>query len=316
MIEQLFDGLLALLIVWLGWRAVTDRDSLRAVVTFIALGLMLALTWLRLRAPDLALAEAAVGAGLTGALLLASLRRWQSRAQDIPVEPEGRRIVIRKLLAGTAGGALFGLLAWGLHHLPAHPAGLTAQALAALPRSGVSNPVTAALLNYRGYDTLLEIAVLLLAVIGVWSLRAMPVGGPEARGAPVLGALLRLIVPLLLLLGGYLLWIGAFAPGGAFQGGALLGGALVLLLLGGLGGALLGRAGLWRVALSAGLVVFIAIGAASMAVTGALLQYPEGLAGTLILAIESAALVSIGLTLGAMFHGGRPVRAAGAAGDE
>ncbi|MBK5104391.1 MAG: DUF4040 domain-containing protein [Burkholderiales bacterium] len=87
MIEHLFDVLLALLITWLGWRAVTDRDSLRAVVTFIALGLMLALTWLRLRAPDLALAEAAVGAGLTGALLLVSLKRRQSRPEGNPIEP-------------------------------------------------------------------------------------------------------------------------------------------------------------------------------------------------------------------------------------
>lgn len=86
MIEQLFDGLLVPLIVWLGWRAVTDRDLLRAVVTFIALGLMLALTWLRLRAPDLALAEAAVGAGLTGALLLAALKRWRSRPERDPVD--------------------------------------------------------------------------------------------------------------------------------------------------------------------------------------------------------------------------------------
>lgn len=224
--------------------------------------------------------------------------------------------MIRKLFVGAAASALFGLLAWSLYHLPAHPAGLTVQAHAALPRSGVSHPVTAVLLNYRGYDTLLEIAVLLLAVVGVWSLRAMPAGGPEARGAPILGALLRLIVPSLLLVGGYMLWIGAFAPGGAFQGGALLGGALVLLLLGGLGGALLRHIGLLRAALSAGLLVFIAVGALSMAVTGTLLQYPEGLAGTLILVIESAAMVSIGLTLGAMFHGGRPVRAEGAEDDE
>jgi uncharacterized MnhB-related membrane protein len=71
-----FDTILILLLVWLAWRAVRDANPLRAVVNFILLGLMLALTWLRLGAADVALAEAAVGSGLTGALLLVALRRW------------------------------------------------------------------------------------------------------------------------------------------------------------------------------------------------------------------------------------------------
>ena len=77
MIVQVFDTVLASLLVWLAWRAVSDTDPLRAVVKFIVLGLMLALSWLRLGAPDVALAEAAVGSGLTGALLLVALRRWR-----------------------------------------------------------------------------------------------------------------------------------------------------------------------------------------------------------------------------------------------
>ena len=77
MIVQVFDAVLALLLIWLAWRAVSDTDSLRAVVKFIVLGMVLALTWLRLGAPDVALAEAAVGSGLTGALLLVALRRWR-----------------------------------------------------------------------------------------------------------------------------------------------------------------------------------------------------------------------------------------------
>ena len=73
-----FDLLLVGLILWLGWRAVYDNDTFHSAVYFIALGLVLALTWFRLSAPDLALAEAAVGSGLTGALLLAAVRRSSS----------------------------------------------------------------------------------------------------------------------------------------------------------------------------------------------------------------------------------------------
>lgn len=66
-----FDLLLAVLIMWLGWGALTARLLLRAIVMFVAFGLSIGLAWTRLDAPDVALAEIAVGAGLTGALLLA-----------------------------------------------------------------------------------------------------------------------------------------------------------------------------------------------------------------------------------------------------
>ena len=83
-----FDGFLALLLAWLAWRAVTDGDLLRATVKFIVLGLMLAMTWMRLGAPDVALAEAAVGSGITGALLLLALRR--QRGEKPRASKEGK----------------------------------------------------------------------------------------------------------------------------------------------------------------------------------------------------------------------------------
>jgi uncharacterized MnhB-related membrane protein len=56
------------------------------VVLFVAFGLLMALCWMRLGAPDVALAEAAIGAGLTGALLMSALARLESSA---PEEGEG-----------------------------------------------------------------------------------------------------------------------------------------------------------------------------------------------------------------------------------
>ncbi len=53
--------------------ALASTDLFKAVVLFIAFGLLLSLVWLRLQAPDIALAEAALGAGITGALLLSTL---------------------------------------------------------------------------------------------------------------------------------------------------------------------------------------------------------------------------------------------------
>ena len=65
-----FDLLLASALLWSAFRAITTVDLFRAVVMFIVFGLLVALAWARLDAPDIALAEAAIGAGLTGALLL------------------------------------------------------------------------------------------------------------------------------------------------------------------------------------------------------------------------------------------------------
>lgn len=75
----LFDLLLTLTLLGLAAAALTSREPRRAVILFIAFGLVLALIWARLRAPDLALAEAAIGAGLSGALMLAAARRATAR---------------------------------------------------------------------------------------------------------------------------------------------------------------------------------------------------------------------------------------------
>ncbi len=160
--------------------------------------------------------------------------------------------------------------------LPAQPPGLTAEALGKLPESGVMNPVTAVLLNYRGHDTLLEVAVLLLAITGVWSLRQGEFPAADLRERPLLMSLLRVLLPVLVLTAGYLLWIGAFAPGGAFQGGAVAGGALVLGILGGLAGRWMRRESLLRLGLALGVLVFASVCAVTKALTGGLLQYRRG----------------------------------------
>jgi multisubunit Na+/H+ antiporter MnhB subunit len=41
-----------------------------------------------------------------------------------------------------------------------------------LAETGLGNPVTAVLIAYRSFDTMLEKVVLVLAVVGVWSLAA------------------------------------------------------------------------------------------------------------------------------------------------
>ncbi|MGP1832856.1 hydrogen gas-evolving membrane-bound hydrogenase subunit E [Shewanella frigidimarina] len=171
--------------------------------------------------------------------------------------------------------------------------------------SGAHNPVSAVLLNFRGYDTLLEMGVLLAALLGVWSLDEMPTYRGSAPDQ-ILDIMSRQLIPVFILVAGYLVWAGADAPGGAFQAGALLGAAGVLLRL--CGWRVNNRySGLpLRVLLVLGLAMFVMVGTGALLIGSAFLRYPPTVASELMLIIESAATLSIGATLAALFLGGRP----------
>lgn len=51
------------------------RSLMAAVIVFMVYSLMMALLWQQLNAPDLAITEAAVGAGVTTILFILTLRR-------------------------------------------------------------------------------------------------------------------------------------------------------------------------------------------------------------------------------------------------
>ena len=76
-ITQLFDGLLCIVLLLVAWQSLRSSDLFKAIVLFITFGLLMAIAWVRLNALDVAMAEVAIGAGLTGALLLAALARLQ-----------------------------------------------------------------------------------------------------------------------------------------------------------------------------------------------------------------------------------------------
>ena len=295
------DGLLVALLLVLAGAALESRRLRRGVILFIAFGLVLALVWARLRAPDIALAEAAIGAGLAGALLLTALRGEPER--DPERAGNAAAWAATALAAGLAlvtGSALWQTLP------EADPVRLAGAVSAHLGESGVSNPVTAVLLTFRAYDTLLELAVLLSALLGILAL------GPERAGYqpadPVLRDVGAVLVPLLMLTGGYVLWAGAHAPGGAFQAGALLAAAGVILRLQGVERAGLPAGAAVRAVAVAGVAAFLAVGLGTLLAGRGFLDYPVPWAGTLILLIEVAATLAIATTLVLAFLGGAPPR--------
>lgn len=185
--------------------------------------------------------------------------------------------------------------------LPPPAVRLPAEVLANLAASGVEHPVTAVLLNFRGFDTLLEVAVLLLALCGMLAAGAgRERAGHDGPGEQVVQALARRAAPLMVLAAVYLLWAGAHRAGGAFPAAALLAAALVLLNLARLVPAWASPGRWLRFGFAAGLLLFIAL-AVALSGPGALLQYPPHLAGALILLVESALTMSLGLILAGLF---------------
>lgn len=340
------DLMLCALILGVGLASVAGRGVFRAVIFFITYGLLLAIGWARLGAYDVALTEAAISAGLTGVLLLAAhgrLRRLGAggdEARGTAASPTVRRATTgttsfppharetaapastarpgpgtngsapgtapRPLPAALAGAGLAASLCWAWFALPAPQAPDLSQAL---PQSGVGNPVTAVLLNFRAWDTLLESVVLLAALIGVWmqardSDWTAPLGlRYHTRAHGVLAGFGRVLPPVGLIFGVYLVWAGAETTGGAFQGGTVLAAVCLLAMMtGALRPPRVAQAG-GRVALVLGPGVFLLSGLTGAALWGGFLTLPLALAKPAIMAIEAALTLSIAVTLALLVLG-------------
>ena len=92
-----------------------------------------------------------------------------------------------RVVAGTLCGAVAAALAATMFLLPDPAPTLAPEAAANLASTGLGNPITGVLMAYRALDTLLEKVVLVLALIGVWSLAPDPfwggIPGPAASGS-------------------------------------------------------------------------------------------------------------------------------------
>jgi multisubunit Na+/H+ antiporter MnhB subunit len=143
--------------------------------------------------------------------------------------------------------------------------------------------------------------VLLLTAVG-----ARAAAGPNSRTPaapqpePMLAAYYRLLGPVIIVVAGYLLWVGKHAPGGAFQAGAMLGAASILWRFC-TGGSPPAESRRQNLVLCLGTVLFCAIGLGVQLEAPGFLQYPPGWAGWLILLIETGCTLSIAAALTVLF---------------
>ncbi len=241
----------------------------------------------------------------------------------------------RRLAAATAGlGALFVGLVAGVAELPrvGDPSAPASTHLSprfieqGLEETGAANMVTAVLADYRGYDTLGEVAVIFAAGLGAFVILAASIGGPRSESpgpglshrldSLLLDTAARAVVPFLLVFGVYVVIHGHVSPGGGFQGGVLFGLGLVALRLvwgppqspsdEAFGPGL--RAAV--ILASSGMLAYVGIGLAAMAFGGAFLDYgalplgddPAHVRELATLAIEIAVFLAVSGTVAVLFE--------------
>ena len=157
------------------------RNLFAAVILGSLYSFLMATVLVVLDAVDVAMTEAAVGAGMSTVLLLGTL--YLTRSDEAPPR---RTALVPLLVAAVTGG----LLVYGTSGLPEFGAADSVIHRHVVPRyleqgvreTGVPNVVTAVLASYRGYDTLGETTVIFTAGVGVILLLRRRHGRDEPHG--------------------------------------------------------------------------------------------------------------------------------------
>src|SRR5262249_56287829 len=105
----------ALLLVAIAAWTVVTRRTFAAVEGFVAYGLLLSIAWVALNAIDVALTEAAIGAGLTGVLLIGAAARLRTTEAALSTERPGAPL---RRLAAPASATVAGPIAIAVLPLP------------------------------------------------------------------------------------------------------------------------------------------------------------------------------------------------------
>ncbi|SFZ98242.1 putative Na(+) H(+) antiporter subunit B [hydrothermal vent metagenome] len=96
---------------------------------------------------------------------------------------------------------------------------------------GVANAVTSVVVYFRGFDTLGEIAVLFIASLGIGLMLSSHNTSEKVPSNFILRKAARMLFPMIVLFGVYVMIYGHLSPGGGFQGGVIIASGVLLLLI-------------------------------------------------------------------------------------
>lgn len=233
----LFGVFILTLLVITAIGIVRTPNLFAAVMLAGLFSLQMAAMFFVLDAADVALTEAAVGAGVATVLLLSGLAHLNAEEGRV----KRRRMAIAVAIA-TTSLVLYATLEKPRFGDPLAPANqhVAPWYLEETPRLvDVPNVVTAILASFRGYDTLGELYVIFTAGVGVLFVLAVRRRDTRFANLPnvdtqglrhhlvprVVG---RLLVPFIVLFGLYVQFHADYGPGGGFQAGALVSAGLIL----------------------------------------------------------------------------------------
>jgi multicomponent K+:H+ antiporter subunit A len=261
------SGSIVFVILWLlaiacalgaAWQAKYHR--LAALTMVSVCGLMTCVTFVWFSAPDLALTQLAVEV-VTTVLILLGLRWLPRRIEEVSPLPSSLRKArvrrVRDLLLSIAVGGGMALLSYAMLTRQT-PNDISSFYLSrALPEGGGSNVVNVMLVDFRGFDTLGEITVLVAVALAVFALlrRFRPpkeslqlpaqqrllapdvvtdLVNPRHASDTALGfmmvpaVLVRLLLPIAFVVSVYLFMRGHNQPGGGFVAGLVMSVAFIL----------------------------------------------------------------------------------------
>ncbi|QGX38327.1 DUF4040 domain-containing protein [Permianibacter aggregans] len=237
----LFGVFLLTFLIIISIAIIRVKSLFSAVMLSGIFSLLMAANFFILDAADVALTEAAIGAGITTVLFLAALALTRETEQR---ETHSRvPLLVLAIAAAPIIFATFDKPRLGDPNAPVHQH-VAPWYLEKTPELiGIPNVVTAVLGSFRGYDTLGEVFVIFTAgigvlfVFGVHQRKAAISGGElaqQARGIRhhliprIIG---KIFIPVILLFALYVQFHGEYGPGGGFQAGAIFAAGLILYSL-------------------------------------------------------------------------------------
>jgi multicomponent Na+:H+ antiporter subunit B len=250
-------------------------------------GLLSASFFVSLDAVDVAFTEAAVGAGISPILMLATLtmlgKKPPSTLRNAAFAVPLVLVTGALLILGTLDMPAFGSL-----DAPAQTHVAPRYMEDSYGEIGVPNLVTAVLASYRGFDTFGEVVVIFTAGISVLTLLLVAKGAPARPVRPsanmknnkILRIVGKVLIAPIMLFGLYVQFHGDYSPGGGFQAGVIFAAGIILYeMLFGLDVAEAAiKSGALRVCTALGVLIYGCVGLISFLSGRNYLDY-DGLAG-------------------------------------
>ncbi|MFT5118485.1 MAG: multicomponent Na+:H+ antiporter subunit B [Methylophilaceae bacterium] len=235
----IFGLFLLTLLVITAIAIVRTEDLFVAVMLTSIFSLLMAANFFILDAADVALTEAAVGAGVTTVIFLCAL----ALTDDKEKPRQGSRWVTFStvgVLALLIIYATFDKPRLGDPDAPVHQHIAPWYIEKTTEYIDIPNVVTAILSSFRGYDTLGEVFVVFAACIGVLFIlgvspprksRQVTEKNSGLRHHLIPQVVGRLLIPFIVLFGLYVQFHGEYSPGGGFQAGAIIATGVILYAL-------------------------------------------------------------------------------------